>query len=216
MPDVDLITVNEQSSIRIAGSSVLYFDPFHIETSELDADIVFLTHGHYDHFSPEDIDKVASGNALFVVPWKILKELKDTGVSEDRIIAIKPGENKKITDRKGNTVNVEAVPAYNKVKPFHPKMQKWCGYVVSLDDTRFYIAGDTDALKENEDIKCDVALIPIGGTYTMNYKEAAAFTNILKPDVVIPIHYGTIVGEKAYGERFEELIDKDIRVVHKL
>lgn len=216
MIDTDLITVNEQSSIKIKGSSVLYFDPFHIREFELDADIVFLTHGHYDHFSPEDIENVASGNAIFVVPWKMVKEVKNIGVSDERIIAIKPGEEKDITDRKGSKVNVKAVPAYNMIKPFHPKAQKWCGYVVTIDDTTLYVAGDTDGLKENENINCDIAFIPIGGTYTMNYKEAAHFVNALKPKMVIPIHYGTIVGEKVYGERFSELVDEDIRIVKKL
>ncbi len=216
MLGIEAITVNEQSSIKVAGSSVLYFDPFHIKKEELDADIVFLTHGHYDHFSPDDIGKVASGNALFVVPWKMVRELEDTVVSQERIIAIQPGEEKKVTDRKGNVISVKAVPAYNKIKPFHPKIQKWCGYVVNIDDKVLYVAGDTDALKENESIDCDIAFIPIGGTYTMNYKEAAHFVNRLKPKIAVPIHYGTILGEKVYGDRFAELIDDDIEVVNKL
>ena len=215
MLDIDMIEVNEQSSIRIAGSSVLYFDPFHIDKLILDADVLFLTHGHYDHFSPEDINKVAVGNTKFVVPAKLLKEVKGLGVSDDRIIAMNPGDVREISDRRGNSVKVKAVPAYNKTKPFHPKSSRWCGYVVTVDDTTFYVAGDTDGLKENESIECDVAFIPIGGTYTMNYKEAAEFTNKLKPGMVIPIHYGSIVGEKSYGQKFEELID-DITVVRKL
>ena len=212
----DKITVNEQSSIKIEGSSTLYFDPFHIEGLFLDADMVFITHGHYDHFSPEDINKVASGNAMFIVPAKLLKEVKETGVSDDRIVAFKPGDEMSIKDRKGNDIKILAVPAYNSKKPFHPKSHKWCGYVVTMDDTVFYIAGDTDAVKDNEDIRCDVAFIPIGGTYTMNYKEAAAFTNSLEPKAVVPIHYGTIVGEPAYGDRFEELVADGITVVRKL
>lgn len=216
MINVDSIEVNEQSSIKLSGSSIIYFDPFHIKEEILDADIVFLTHGHYDHFSPEDIEKVASGNTVFVIPWKIMKEIKDIGVSDERLIAIQPGEDKEITDRKGNVIKIKAVPAYNMVKPFHPKSQKWCGYVVSMDDTTFYIAGDTDGLKENESIECDVAFVPIGGTYTMNYKDAAAFTNTMRPKIVIPIHYGTIVGEKVYGDRYEELVDDGIEVVKKL
>ena len=194
----------------------MYFDPFHIDKLILDADIVFLTHGHYDHFSPEDINKVAVGNTIFVVPGKLLKDVKATGVDDNRIISIKPGEVRDIKDRKGNITKVKAVPSYNKTKPFHPKSNKWCGYVVTMDDTTFYIAGDTDGLRENENIECDIAFIPIGGTYTMNYKEAAEFTNVLKPHMVIPIHYGSIVGEKAYGERFEELVDEGIGVFRKL
>lgn len=216
MISLDNVTVNEQSSIRISGSSTLYFDPFHIAETTLDADILFLTHGHYDHFSPEDINKVASGNAIFIVPWKMMREVKGIGVSDERIIAIKPGDHMDVTDRKGNKINVLAVPAYNKAKPFHPKSHKWCGYVVTMDDTIFYIAGDTDGIKENEAIECDVAFIPIGGTYTMNYKEAAAFTNELRPGTVIPIHYGSIVGEAVYGQRFEELVADGINVVRKL
>ena len=216
MFDLDNVTVNEQSSIKISGSSILYFDPFHINETKLDADIVFLTHGHYDHFSPEDIEKVASGNAIFVIPSKMIKEVKSIGVSDERIVTMKPGNEMIIKDRKGNSIKVLAVPAYNKSKPFHPKLHKWCGYVVTMDDTTFYIAGDTDGLTENEAIECDVAFIPIGGTYTMNYKEAAAFTNELNPKTVIPIHYGSIVGEPAYGDRFEELVMDSLNVDKKL
>ena len=216
MLDMENIEVNEQSSIRISGSSVLYFDPFHIDKLILDADVLFLTHGHYDHFSPEDINKVAVSNTRFVVPAKLVKEISAFDVDAGRIIVMNPGDEKKITDRRGNVIKIKAVPAYNKAKPFHPKSNRWCGYVVEIDDTTIYVAGDTDGLKENEGIECDIAFIPIGGTYTMNYKEAAEFTNKLKPGIVIPIHYGSIVGEKNYGEHFEGLIDDGITVVRKL
>ena len=216
MLDMEMIEVNEQSSIRIEGSSVLYFDPFHIDKLILDADMLFITHGHYDHFSPEDINKVAVSNTRFVVPAKLVRDVKGLDVEDGRIIVLNPGESKQIKDRRDNIIKVKAVPAYNKTKPFHPKSSRWCGYVVEIDDTTMYVAGDTDGLKENEDIDCDIAFIPIGGTYTMNYKEAAEFVNKLKPQIVIPIHYGSIVGEKSYGDRFEELIDGDIRVVRKL
>lgn len=216
MLDMEMIEVNEQSSIRIAGSSVLYFDPFHIDKLILDADVLFLTHGHYDHFSLEDIKKVAVSNTRFVVPAKLAREISNLDVDAGRIIVMNPGDEKAVRDRRDNVMKVKAVPAYNKTKPFHPKSSRWCGYVVEIDDTTIYVAGDTDGLKENESIECDIAFIPIGGTYTMSYKEAAEFTNRLKPGTVIPIHYGSIVGEKNYGERFEELVDDGITVVRKL
>jgi L-ascorbate metabolism protein UlaG (beta-lactamase superfamily) len=104
---------------------------------------------------------------------------------------------------------MEAIPAYNINKPYHLKEYNWVGYVIKVDKI-YYIAGDTDITMENSNIKCDIAFIPIGGKYTMNYIEASKLVNKIKPKEVIPIHYGTIVGERALGNSFKELLDKNI------
>ena len=214
---IENIEVFTQNSIRIRTENKnVYIDPFQMKETPKDADFILITHDHYDHFSPEDINKVAVSNTRFVVPAKMVRDVKGLDVDDGRIIVLNPGEKKEIKDRRDNIIKVSAVPAYNKAKPFHPKSSRWCGYVVEIDNTTLYVAGDTDGLNENESIECDIAFIPIGGTYTMNYKEAAEFTNKLKPKTVIPIHYGSIVGEKSYGERFEELVDDNINVVRKL
>ena len=110
---------------------------------------------------------------------------------------------------------IETVPAYNKLKPFHPKANKWQGYIVTMDDIRYYVAGDTDVNEDIKKVQCDVALIPIGGHYTMDKKQAADYIADLKPKAVIPTHYGSIVGNKADGTEFKdylEKMDKDIQV----
>ena len=110
----------------------------------------------------------------------------------------------------------EAVPAFNKLKPFHPKRNQWVGYILTMNGIRYYVAGDTDALKELSSLRCDVALVPIGGTYTMTAKEAAGLINEMKPSAVIPTHYGSIVGKKEDADEFRSLVNEDIPVVTKL
>ncbi len=126
-------------------------------------------------------------------------------------ICVVPGQKYETDD-----FTFETVPAYNKLKPFHQKSAGWVGYILELDGTRVYIAGDTDATKEAEAVKCDIAMIPIGGTYTMNFKEAAKLINKMRPKCAIPTHYGSIVGKPSDGEDFKKLVDDEIEVVIKL
>ena len=111
---------------------------------------------------------------------------------------------------------VTAQPAYNKLKPFHPKRNGWLGYLLEMDGISYYIAGDTDAVKELQGIQCDVALVPVGGAYTMTAKEAAGLVNKMKPTAVIPIHYGSVVGKPEDADVFKKLVDPDINVIIKL
>lgn len=209
------ITVNTQSSIRIEGSKlVLYFDPFKIEQNANDADIIFLTHDHYDHFSPEDIVKVAKADTIFVVPQKMKDMVQAFAKDEKHIVALAPGVVKEIGD-----LMIRTIPAYNTslLKPFHKKSEGWIGYVIKMDNQRIYVSGDTDATEEALDmVKCDIAMVPIGGTYTMDAKKAADFVNKLKPEIAIPTHYGSIVGEVSDGEEFKKYVNKSINVVFKV
>lgn len=208
---IENITVNDQSSIRIAGEHIIYFDPYNIRTQPHDAEVIFFTHSHHDHFSPKDFQKVANENTIYVSPTDMEKDLQKAGIPTKNIITMQPGE-------KGNVLNleVEAVPSYNLMKPFHSKKNGWLGYVITVNDTRIYVCGDMDATSEGKAVKCDIALVPIGGTFTMNAKEAASFVNEMKPKTVIPTHYGSIVGNKKDGEKFAALVDNDIQVVIKL
>lgn len=209
--DLSHITVNTQSSIRIEGSEILYFDPFKIGAAACDADIIFITHEHYDHFEPDSIGKVKKENTILVVPESMKKKvLSESGIPADKCEFYKPGETHKL----GNVV-IETIPAYNKLKPFHPKTKKWQGYIVTMDDIRYYVAGDTDVNEDIKKVQCDVALIPIGGHYTMDKKQAADYIAGLKPKAVIPTHYGSIVGQKEDGREFRsdlEKSDKNIQV----
>ena len=198
--DLNHITVNTQSSIRIKGSQVLYFDPFQISTAARDADMIFITHDHYDHFDPPSIAKIKKESTFLIVPESMKKKaLSESGISPDRCLFYQPGERYELEN-----LVIETIPAYNKLKPFHPKGKKFLGYVVTMDDIRYYVSGDTDVNEDIEKVQCDVAMIPIGGFYTMDKKQAADYIAKLKPKAVIPTHYGSIVGNKTDGRDFQK------------
>ena len=199
------IQVLTHSSIKISKNKTIYVDPFNIEKNYNDADIIFITHSHYDHYSEKDIEKVISKNSFFVVPEDVKDELLQKGISNDKIISIKPNQTGEILG-----INFEAIPAYNVNKKFHPKGNNWVGYIIVIDGVRYYIAGDTDINEDNLKVKCDIAFVPVGGTYTMDYKEAVQFVNQIKPKIAVPIHYGSIVGTLNDAERFISLLDENI------
>lgn len=203
---LDNIKILCHSSIRIEDKYIIYFDPFRIEKEYNDADIIFITHNHYDHYSEEDINKILKENTIFVVPNDLLKVLLEKGISNENIIPVLPNENYTVKN-----LNFKTIPAYNINKNFHPKENNWVGYLLSLNNITYYIAGDTDITEENKQVKCDIALIPIGGTYTMDYKEAANLINIIHPKIAIPTHYGTIVGSKEDASKFSKLLDSGIQ-----
>lgn len=194
------------SSIRIEKGKTIYFDPFKINKNYNDADIIFITHDHYDHYSEEDIDKVIKEDTIIIVPEGLKAKLLEKGIKKENIITVKPGEKKEV---KG--IKFETIPAYNINKAFHPKENGWVGYIIEIDGISYYIAGDTDITKENKNVKCDIAFVPVGGTYTMDYKEAASLINEIEPKIAIPIHYGSIVGTKEDGIKFSKLVNHEIK-----
>ena len=198
------VEVLYHSSIRINGN--IYFDPFKIDKVYNNAQIVFITHSHYDHFSIEDIKKVYNKDTKFVVPKDIFQNLIEFGINKDNILVVTENQNYSI-----DGLNFTTVPAYNNKKQFHQKQNHWLGYIVKIDDVSYYIAGDTDENEDNLKVKCDVALVPIGGTYTMDYMEAASFINKINPKFVIPTHYNSIVGKKEDGIKFKNLINDNIK-----
>ena len=178
------IEVLYHSSIRINKEKTIYIDPFKIDRNYNDADIVFITHDHYDHYSEEDIDKVINENTTIIIPEELLTKLLRKGFRQDHIITVEPNKEY-ITEG----IKFETVPAYNTNKQFHPKENEWVGYIIEIKGIRYYIAGDTDITEENKKVKCDVAFVPVGGTYTMDFKEAAYLINEIKPKIAIPTHY---------------------------
>lgn len=205
-----MLTVNCQSSIKITREKIIYFDPLKVEESH-DADLILITHSHWDHFSKEDILKIKKESTKIIAPKDSKEEILTLGFTESNIYIVEPDEEFSL-----HGILIKTVPAYNKSKTFHPKENKWLGYVVKIEDTIYYVMGDTDALEENKNITCDVLCIPIGGTYTMNATEAAEFTNILNPKKVIPIHYGLVVGTKDDLDTFKQLLNKKIEVEEKI
>ncbi len=201
-----------QNSIRVKdGEKSIYIDPFQMKITPNDADYILITHDHYDHFSPEDIDRVIGSNTILVVPEKMEGKTKKIADKFSKVVTVKPGASYEI-----DGLEFETVAAYNILKPFHPRSCEWVGYILKVGGKRIYIAGDTDATKEAKAVKCDIAMVPIGGTYTMDPKKAADFINEIEPEVAIPVHYGTAVGKPADGKIFEENVKKTVKIEHKI
>ena len=196
------IEVLYHSSIRINKEKIIYIDPFKINKNYNDADIIFITHDHYDHYSEEDIDKVINENTTIIIPDELLTK----GINKNAIITVEPNKNYMVQG-----IKFETISAYNTNKTFHPKENGWVGYIIIINGIRYYIAGDTDITEENKQVKCDVAFVPVGGTYTMDFKEAASLINEIKPKIAIPIHYGSIVGTEQDAIDFIRLLHPEIK-----
>lgn len=195
------------SSIRIDKHLIMYFDPFKINKEYKDADIIFITHSHYDHFSEEDIEKVRKDNTYLVVPEDCLIKSLKMGFDESRILVVEPGEKYELLG-----IRFETVPAYNIEKQYHSKESNWVGYILEINDVHYYISGDTDITPEAKAVNCDVAFVPIGGIYTMNAKEAASLINTIEPQIAIPTHYGEIIGSHDDAVLFKKLVKESIEV----
>jgi L-ascorbate metabolism protein UlaG (beta-lactamase superfamily) len=189
--------------IKFTGKTIIYIDPYKISGGEK-ADIILITHDHYDHLSKEDIHKIHQKDTVIVLPESA------SGSIKGNIRTVSPGD---CIDVQG--VKIQAVPAYNTGKRFHPKEASHVGYVLTVDDVTYYHAGDTDLIPEMDEIEADVAFLPIGGTYTMNAEEAAQAARSIGTKIVVPIHWGTIIGSKADAERFKQLCDCDVRIMKK-
>jgi len=180
------------ASFRIEGSkSTIYIDPWKLKGS-VTADVICITHSHYDHLSGEDIEKIRKPSTVIVGPADC------RGGFGAAFKTVAPGDKVTVGD-----VAIEAVPAYNTDKDFHPKKKGWLGFVVSVDGVRVYHVGDSDVIPEMSGVKADVALVPVGGTYTMTVKQAAEAVSKINPKVAVPMHCGDIVGTLGDRETFK-------------
>ena len=198
------IDVFTQSAIKLSSNKNIYFDPFKIDEKLNDSDYIFITHDHYDHYDENSINNIINAKTTIIIP-KILEDKVKT--LTNNYLVVEPNKTYKIDNLEFTTVR-----AYNVNKKFHPKEANYVGYILTIDNVTYYIMGDTDALDENKNINVDVCFIPIGGYFTMDYKEAADYINEIKPKKVIPIHYGSIVGDINLGEKFKSLINHNIEV----
>ena len=187
-----------QAAFLIEDEVVIYIDPFDLPDGLPAADLIFVTHGHRDHLSPGDLGKILKGSTKVVTPEAARSSLPE---EVRNVIEVVPGESVEVGD-----IKVEVVPAYNKDKDFHPKSNNWVGYVVTIGGETVYHAGDTDVIPEMKGLAPDVALLPVGGTYTMTAEEAAEAFRILKAGRGIPMHFGSVVGSEADAERFRKLV----------
>jgi len=185
------------AAFKVKGSKVVVIDPYQLEREET-ADIILITHSHFDHCSPDDVKKVSGEKTTIVASNDCADQLKGLA---GRFIGLAPGQK---ADVQG--VCVEAVPAYNINKTFHPRVNNWNGYLFTLDGVRYYHPGDTDKIPEMQSIKADVVFLPVGGTYTMDSREAAEVVSIIKPKAAVPMHYGTVIGSDKDARAFIGLV----------
>lgn len=214
--NLDNIRVITHSAVRIAlpQGSALYFDPFDLTDADAahDARYLFITHPHYDHLSPKDAERVMNEKTEVIAPATIVGDVAGLGAAKTHLLA--PGDELEL-----DGATVLAVPSYN-TDPArlekHPRERGWLGYVVTIGGVRYYVAGDTDENEDIDQVSCDAAIIPIGGTYTMDPHQAATFVNAIRPQAAIPTHYGNIVGSFGDAEVFASEVDPSIKVVTKM
>ena len=191
------------ASFKITGEKVIYIDPYELRDGEV-ADVIFVTHDHFDHMSVKDIARIQGPSTVIVAASPCLKQLSGD------VRPVSAGDEMTVEG-----VGVKVVPAYNIGKEFHPRSAGGVGFILTVDGLRIYHAGDTDLIPEMRDIEADVALLPIGGKYTMNAEEAAEAANIIKPQVAVPMHWGTIIGGRRDVERFREVCQVPVHVLEK-
>ncbi len=191
------------ASFRLSdGDTVVYIDPWKVANAPHDADVIFVSHEHYDHCSPEDIVRVSQTDTVLIAPAGAIEKLHASN-------AVSPGD--RVTIR---TVTFDAVAAYNIGKAFHPRGHHWCGAVITIAGTRIYYAGDTDLIPEMSDLRdVDLALLPVGGTYTLDAAEAARACAAVGCRLAIPYHWGDVVGTRQDADRFAAAAPCEVRVL---
>lgn len=188
-------------TFKIVGEKVIYTDPFNIKKKDT-ADIILITHEHYDHCSPEDVKSLQGPKTVIVATPDCAKKLSGN------IKTVRAGD--KITVE---GIEIEAVPSYNTNKNFHPKDNDWVGYIFTVQGKRIYLAGDTDYIPEMKKFKVDIALLPVSGTYVMTAQEAVNAALDINPRIAIPMHYDSIVGTKDDAKTFADGLKGKIEVV---
>ena len=193
------IEVIHHASIKLINDKIIYIDPYDIKDELHDADYIFITHDHYDHYDPESINKVKNKDTKIIVPLCLKDKEHNLLIEGYRMYQI-------------DDIKFFSIPSYNIDKDFHPREKYYVGYNILLEDKYYYIMGDTDLTDESLQVKADVCFVPIGGKYTMDVSEAVNYINKTNPKKAIPIHYGKIVGDISLGEEFKNKIKDSIEV----
>jgi len=190
---------------KIKNSKIVYIDPFKIHDNEK-ADLILITHEHYDHLSLDDINKIIDNKTMIIASEICKNSLEKLNVKELKLI--KPGDKLKI-----DNIWVEAVYSYNIGKQFHPKKDLRNGYILTINNTRIYHAGDTDLIPEMNALEnIDIALLPVSGTYVMDVDEAVQAVKIINPKISVPMHVNSIIGTMKDAEEFKKLASKYCKV----
>jgi L-ascorbate metabolism protein UlaG (beta-lactamase superfamily) len=196
---VEITWLKHDAFLLKGDGIVVAIDPYELRSVPEKADLVLVTHDHFDHCDPNSVRLVAKPDAVIVAPQNAASKLGKN------VRVVKAGD---VLTEKGVTIKV--VPAYN-VRPerhrFHPKNYGGVGYLITLAGKTIYHPGDTDLIPEMDSLgQVDIALLPVSGTYVMDAQEAAEAVKRIKPTHVIPMHYGSIVGSKADAEKFAQLV----------
>lgn len=198
------------SGFLIRNHRIIYIDPYNIKPDLDKADIILITHSHYDHCSIADIKNIVKKGTKILVTADSQSKITRMDVPID-IQIVEPNQELNFGELK-----ISTLPAYNLDKQYHPKEEGWVGYVIKMNDVIIYHAGDTDLIPEmqkltghNQQDKKFIALLPIGGKFTMNAEEAAEAAKLIKPSLAIPIHYGTIIGDNKDAQEFVKLCSEN-------
>ena len=204
------------SGFRIrTGRAVVYVDPYRVSVGAPPADLILITHGHYDHFSPQDVERLSTRSTRLVGPPAVAERARG------QVHSIAPGET--LEDELVRGVHVSAVAAYNTSKrdaqgnPFHPPEAGWVGYELNVRGERLYHSGDTDVIPEMDTVTgVDVALLPVSGVYVMTAQEAAEAARRIQPGVAVPMHWGEHIGTEQDARRFAERAGVEVRIMEKV
>ena len=186
---------------RIDSEKTIYFDPYQIGPGP-QADLILISHDHFDHCSPEDVAKIQGPETTIVT------EKDSAGKLTGDVRVLKPGETLNL-----DGVKIQGVPSYNTDKDFHPRKNGWLGFVVEVAGIRIYHAGDTDFIPEMKDLRVDIALLPVSGTYVMTADQAVKAALAIKPELAIPMHYGAIVGSNQDALAFKNALKGKVDVL---
>ena len=204
------------SGFLVNYGKIIYIDPYQIDSkaAEIKADVILITHEHYDHCSIEDIKKIVKPETLIITVPDCQSKLAQTADKVKSVVLVKPGDRFNLLG-----AQIEVVPAYNTNKKFHAKENEWVGFVIFVNGVKIYHAGDTDIIPEMEKLvglgNIDIALLPVSGTYVMTAEEAAEAANKIKPKIAIPMHYDSGVGTKEDAEKFKSLCKVPVEILKK-